>query len=170
MAWAWRCEAAIFASPVGQGIAVEEGADEVTLQFRKTKSDQLALGDQKTTLRSTGVRHLCPVQALQQMRSAWPQRFVWAIYCLCFAGRREASSSASRSSTSCRNPQWAWDYPTAGPVHESFASHWWCKRFVSSDLGHRNGQAVFVRCPSLLEARREGCRLVDSNDHGDYHL
>lgn len=40
------------------------GADEVTLQFRKTKADQLAFGESKT-LKATGKRFLCPVEALE---------------------------------------------------------------------------------------------------------
>ena len=50
------------------------GADEVTLQFRKTKADQLAFGESKT-LKATGKRFLCPVEALERMRGTWPQRF-----------------------------------------------------------------------------------------------
>ena len=42
--------------------------NEVTMQFRKTKSDQLAFGESKT-LRATGKKHLCPVEALVRMRS-----------------------------------------------------------------------------------------------------
>ena len=46
----------------------------VTLQFRKTKVDQLAFGDSKT-LQATGKNHLCPVQALWRMKQVWPARF-----------------------------------------------------------------------------------------------
>ena len=49
-------------------------ANEVTLQFRKTKADQLAFGESKT-LRATEKRFLCPVEALERMRGTWPQRF-----------------------------------------------------------------------------------------------
>ena len=57
-----------------QGVAVEEGETEVNLQFRKTKTDQLAFGDNKT-LQATGVPYLCPVEALGRMRKSWPDRF-----------------------------------------------------------------------------------------------
>eukprot|EP00435_Cladocopium_sp_Y103_P012460 s1027_g3.t1 len=40
------------------GFAVLEGETEVALQFRKTKTDQLAFGDTKT-LKATGVAYLC---------------------------------------------------------------------------------------------------------------
>ena len=48
--------------------------NEITMQFRKTKSDQLAFGESKT-LKATGKRHLCPVEALGRMRKKWPMRF-----------------------------------------------------------------------------------------------
>ena len=57
-----------------QGRTVHEGAEEVTLTFRKTKVDQLAFGDQKT-LQATNKRFLCPVQALVMMKKCWPLRF-----------------------------------------------------------------------------------------------
>ena len=57
-----------------QGVAVEAGEEEVNLQFRKTKTDQLAFGDNKT-LHATGVAYLCPVEALGRMRRVWPDRF-----------------------------------------------------------------------------------------------
>ena len=55
---------------------IAEGGDanEVTLQFRKTKADQLAFGESKT-LKATGRRFLCPVEALERMRLTWPGRF-----------------------------------------------------------------------------------------------
>ena len=57
------------------GLAAEQGkATEVTLQFRKTKADQVGFGDSKL-LKATGRRHLCPVEALDRMRSVWPARF-----------------------------------------------------------------------------------------------
>ena len=49
-------------------------ANEVTMQFRKTKTDQLAFGENKT-LKATGEKHLCPVEALARMQRAWPMRF-----------------------------------------------------------------------------------------------
>ena len=55
-------------------IATEGEANEVTLQFRKTKADQLAFGESKT-LKSTGKKFLCPVEALERMRLTWPRRF-----------------------------------------------------------------------------------------------
>ena len=48
--------------------------NEVTMQFRKTKSDQLAFGESKT-LKATGRQRLCPVEALVRMRKKWPTRF-----------------------------------------------------------------------------------------------
>ena len=56
------------------GRPAAEEAEEVTLTFRKTKVDQLAFGDAKT-LKSTGRRYLCPVEALVRMRKIWPNRF-----------------------------------------------------------------------------------------------
>ena len=52
-------------------LASRGDADEVTLQFR---TDQLAFGESKT-LKATGKRFLCPVEALERMRGTWPQRF-----------------------------------------------------------------------------------------------
>ena len=57
------------------GLLAEKGtANEVTLQFRKTKADQVGFGDSKL-LKATGRRHLCPVEALERMRLVWPARF-----------------------------------------------------------------------------------------------
>ena len=58
----------------GKKPETDEQPTEVTLQFRKTKTDQLAFGDSKT-LEATGKRHLCPVEALVRMKSIWPERF-----------------------------------------------------------------------------------------------
>lgn len=55
-------------------LAGEGEANEVTLQFRKTKADQLAFGESKT-LKATERRFLCPVEALERMRLTWPRRF-----------------------------------------------------------------------------------------------
>lgn len=52
----------------------DETANEVTMQFRKTKNDQLAFGESKT-LKETRTHHLCPVEALLRMKQAWPLRF-----------------------------------------------------------------------------------------------
>eukprot|EP00435_Cladocopium_sp_Y103_P056630 s604_g19.t1 len=49
-------------------------ANEITFQFRKTKTDQLAFGESKT-LKATGKEHLCPVAAMERMRATWPTRF-----------------------------------------------------------------------------------------------
>ena len=49
-------------------------ANEVTVQFRKTKSDQEAFGSCKT-MGATGVAKLCPVKALDEYRCAVPGRF-----------------------------------------------------------------------------------------------
>lgn len=51
-----------------------EEANEVTMQFRKTKNDQLAFGESKT-LKATGREHVCPVQALLRMKQIWQRRF-----------------------------------------------------------------------------------------------
>eukprot|EP00435_Cladocopium_sp_Y103_P002944 s2186_g1.t1 len=56
------------------GVAVEEEPEEVTLQMRKTKVDQMGYGEAKT-LKATGRRFLCPVEALCRMRRFWPNRF-----------------------------------------------------------------------------------------------
>eukprot|EP00435_Cladocopium_sp_Y103_P075122 s366_g54.t1 len=56
------------------GLAVETDPEEVTIQFRRTKVDQLSFGDAKT-LKATGRRFLCPVEALFRMRRFWPGRF-----------------------------------------------------------------------------------------------
>ena len=57
------------------GLPANQGeASEVTLTFRKTKSDQLGFGDVKM-LKATNRRHLCPVEALERMRKVWPARF-----------------------------------------------------------------------------------------------
>ena len=58
-----------------QGRRADPGqATEITLQFRKTKVDQMAFGTSKT-LESTGRHHLCPVEAMERMRQSWPLRF-----------------------------------------------------------------------------------------------
>ena len=58
-----------------EGEDAEEGeANEVTVQFRKTKSDQEAFGSCKT-MGSTGTLYLCPVQALEKYRKVAPARF-----------------------------------------------------------------------------------------------
>ena len=54
--------------------AGEGEANEVTVQFRKTKSDQEAFGSCKT-MGSTGTPYLCPVQALERYRKVAPSRF-----------------------------------------------------------------------------------------------
>ena len=51
-----------------------EEANEVTMQFRKTKNDQLAFGESKT-LKATMRNHVCPVQALLRMKKVWKLRF-----------------------------------------------------------------------------------------------
>ena len=58
------------------GVGARPGAaNELTLQFRKTKTDQAGFGENKL-LRATGKRHLCPVEAMERMRMVWPNRFV----------------------------------------------------------------------------------------------
>eukprot|EP00435_Cladocopium_sp_Y103_P076135 s50_g78.t1 len=54
--------------------ALGADANEITFQFRKTKTDQLAFGESKT-LNATGTEHLCPVAAMERMRAIWPTRF-----------------------------------------------------------------------------------------------
>ena len=49
-------------------------ANEVTVQFRKTKSDQEAFGSCKT-MGSTGTPCLCPVEALEEYKAVAPTRF-----------------------------------------------------------------------------------------------
>lgn len=57
------------------GEEAERGcANEATVQFRKTKSDQEAFGSCKT-MGSTGTRLLCPVEALEEYRAVAPIRF-----------------------------------------------------------------------------------------------
>ena len=56
------------------GNPVEQGAEEATLQFRKTKADQTAFGTCKTMLR-TGVNHVCVVEALEHFKEVAPRRF-----------------------------------------------------------------------------------------------
>ena len=57
-----------------QGRAVEKDAQEVTLQFRKTKADQEAFGTCKTMLK-TQVEGVCVVRALERLREVAPRRF-----------------------------------------------------------------------------------------------
>ena len=56
------------------GTEVAEGANEVTIQFRKTKVDQEAFGSCKT-LSKTSVDHLCPVAAMEAFRQVAQRRF-----------------------------------------------------------------------------------------------
>eukprot|EP00435_Cladocopium_sp_Y103_P010990 s1238_g2.t2 len=56
------------------GVVVDYRPEEVTLQLRKTKVDQMGYGESKT-LKATGRRFLCPVEALWRMRRFWPDRF-----------------------------------------------------------------------------------------------
>ena len=57
------------------GEEVQNGeANEVTVQFRKTKSDQEAFGSCKT-MGSTGTPFLCPVEALLDYKKVAPARF-----------------------------------------------------------------------------------------------
>ena len=58
----------------GEKVGVWEKANELSLQFRKTKADQQSLGEPKTVA-STGVEGLCPVLAVQSLRQVAPQRF-----------------------------------------------------------------------------------------------
>ena len=56
------------------GCDVKTGANEVTIQFRKTKADQEAFGSCKT-MGATGELHLCPVRALEELREVAQRRF-----------------------------------------------------------------------------------------------
>ena len=58
----------------GTKVGVWEKANELSLQFRKTKADQQSFGESKTVA-STGVEGLCPVMAVQDLRQVAPQRF-----------------------------------------------------------------------------------------------
>ena len=56
------------------GQDVTEQANEVTVQFRKTKADQEAFGSCKT-MGATGEAFLCPVRALEELRAVAGRRF-----------------------------------------------------------------------------------------------
>ena len=56
------------------GLTDVTNPEEVTIQFRKTKVDQLGFGEAKT-LKATGRPFLCPVEALSRMQRYWPNRF-----------------------------------------------------------------------------------------------
>ena len=57
------------------GVAAEFGcANEITVQFRKTKADQEAFGSCKT-MGATGKQYLCPVVAMENYRIVCPGRF-----------------------------------------------------------------------------------------------
>ena len=57
------------------GVAAEVGeANEITVQFRKTKADQEAFGSCKT-MGATGQEFLCPVAAMEEYRKYVPGRF-----------------------------------------------------------------------------------------------
>ena len=56
------------------GTDVDSGANEITIQFRKTKADQEAFGSSKT-MGLTGVEFLCPVVAMENLRSSASRRF-----------------------------------------------------------------------------------------------
>ena len=57
-----------------KGEAVETGAEEITVQFRKTKADQTAFGTCKTMLK-TEVAHVCVVTAVEKLKQVAPRRF-----------------------------------------------------------------------------------------------
>ena len=57
-----------------KGEAVEKNAEEITLQFRKTKADQQSFGMCKTLLR-TNVQHVCVVTAMENLKEVTPRRF-----------------------------------------------------------------------------------------------
>lgn len=85
------------------GVAVEKDPEEVAIQFRKTKADQLGFGDAKA-LKATGRRFLCPVEAMVRLRRFWPGRFQ--------TNSKEAEAPLFRRfSTSCNEPPMEWDSP-----------------------------------------------------------
>ena len=53
------------------GPTAEEDPEEVTIQFKKTKVDQMGFGEGKT-LKATGRKFLCPVESLSRMKRFWP--------------------------------------------------------------------------------------------------
>jgi len=58
----------------GEETKVGEEANELTLQFRKTKADQQSFGESKTVV-AAGVPGLCPVEPMVKFRSFVPHRF-----------------------------------------------------------------------------------------------
>ena len=57
-----------------EGQTCNDAPQEVTLRFRKTKTDQVSFGESKT-LQAIHKKYLCPVEALSRMKSIWPLRF-----------------------------------------------------------------------------------------------
>eukprot|EP00435_Cladocopium_sp_Y103_P033871 s4663_g8.t1 len=60
-------------SAQGEPVKPGQKAEEVTLQFRKTKADQEAFGTCKTMMR-TEVKNVCVVEALERLREVAPRR------------------------------------------------------------------------------------------------
>eukprot|EP00435_Cladocopium_sp_Y103_P046957 s1496_g13.t1 len=58
----------------GQAVKDDKEAEEMTVQFRKTKADQEAFGTCRTMLR-TGVKHVCVVQAMVEFKEVAAHRF-----------------------------------------------------------------------------------------------
>jgi len=58
----------------GENTRCGEEANELTLQFRKTKADQQSFGESKTVA-ATGVLGLCPVEPMVKFREVAPHRF-----------------------------------------------------------------------------------------------
>ena len=58
----------------GENTRCGEEANELTLQFRKTKADQQSFGESKTVV-ATGVLGLCPVEPMVKFRDVAPHRF-----------------------------------------------------------------------------------------------
>ena len=87
----------------------------MTMQFRKTKTDQLAFGENKT-LKATGEKHLCPVEALARMQRAWPTRFAkehawgWAEASLSM-GKWKCVEEGGGSVTPSTGGWWRWAAP-----------------------------------------------------------
>ena len=116
----------------GEKVGVWEKANELSLQFRKTKADQQSFGESKTVA-STGVEGLCPVMAVQGLRQVAPQRFddgleAWKPVFSMVQGHyvEEAgdSGAAAEGGSSSR--------VAAGSIHEPLAEDWRSISFVPS--------------------------------------
>ena len=72
----------------GENTRCGEEANELTLQFRKTKADQQSFGESKTVV-ATGVLGLCPVEPMVKFREVAPHRENTQRLCSrCSSGRK----------------------------------------------------------------------------------